>query len=154
VPWNFVKQTLQILVVDDEAIVRRSIKMLLEHDGHKVWHAGCGEAALVEVAQRKFDLVITDFSMPGMHGDQLVTRIRQLIPTQSIIMITAFVEEYKVFGEVSGRVDVLLLKPFAFQELRDAIEQVLIQAQPDQTTDVPPVIKPPSEPDFLPRSEE
>ena len=128
------------MVVDDEPIVRRSITMLLEHDGHQVWQADSGEAALVELAQRKFDLVITDFSMPGMQGDHLVTRISQLIPTQPVIMITAFVEEYKVFGETSGWVDALLLKPFAFQELRDAIEQVLIQMQSDQTN-LPPTIQ-------------
>ena len=126
--------------------------MLWEHDGHQVWQADSGEAALVKLAQRKFDLVITDFSMPGMHGDQLVARIRQLIPTQPVIMITAFVEEYKIFGEASGRVDALLLKPFAFQELRDAIEQVLIQVQPDQSN-LPPNLQPSPAPDIIPPSE-
>ena len=115
--------------------------MLLEHDGHEVCLADSGEAALEILAQRKFDLVITDFSMPGMHGDQLVVRIRQLIPNQPIIMASAFVEEYKIFGEASGQVDALLLKPFGMKELRAAIEQVLIQAPPEQTSDLPPMAK-------------
>ena len=119
------KKGVQILVVDDEAIVRQSIKMLLEHDGHGVWAVDSGEAALAELTQRKFDLVITDYSMPGMQGDELVARIRQLIPDQPIIMATAFVQEYKTFGEASGYADALLLKPFSFDELRGAIEQVL-----------------------------
>ena len=113
--------------------------MLLEHDGHEVCLADSGEAALEILAQRKFELVITDFSMPGMHGDQLVVRIRQLIPNQPIIMASAFVEEYKIFGEASGQVDALLLKPFGMKELRAAIEQVLIQAPPEQTSDLPPM---------------
>ena len=113
--------------------------MLLEHDGHEVCLADSGEAALEILAQRKFDLVITDFSMPGMHGDQLVVRIRQLIPNQPIIMASAFVEKYKIFGEASGQVDALLLKPFGMKELRAAIEQVLIQAPPEQTSDLPPM---------------
>jgi len=115
------------------------MKMLLEHDGHEVCLADSGEAALEILAQRKFELVITDFSMPGMHGDQLVVRIRQLIPNQPIIMASAFVEEYKIFGEASGQVDALLLKPFGMKELRAAIEQVLIQAPPEQTSDLPPM---------------
>jgi DNA-binding response OmpR family regulator len=136
-----VRKRIQILVVDDEEMVRRSMKMLLEHDGHEVCLADSGEAALEILAQRKFELVITDFSMPGMHGDQLVVRIRQLIPNQPIIMASAFVEEYKIFGEASGQVDALLLKPFGMKELRAAIEQVLIQAPPEQTSDLPPMAK-------------
>ena len=148
------KKGVQILVVDDEAIVRQSIKMRLEHDGDHVWAVDSGEAALAELAHRKFDLVITDFSMVGMQGDDLVTRIRQLIPNQPIIMATAFVEEYKVFGDVSARVDALLLKPFLFIELRDAIDQVLEEhnAQDESVMpldiDAPPAknVVPPPEP--------
>jgi len=138
------------LAVDDEPSVRRSIKMLLEHDGHQVTAADSGEAALAELAQRKFDLVITDFSMPGMQGDQLVARIRQLMPNQPIIMATGFVEDYKVFGQASGRVDALLLKPFSFKELREAIEKALPHEHPDLTSDMPIIIKPSSIPDFIP----
>jgi CheY-like chemotaxis protein len=120
-----VNQGIQILVVDDEPMFRQSMKMLLEHDGHKVFAVDSGEAALEKLAKRKFDLIITDFSMPGMHGDQLVCRIRKIKATQPIILVTAFVEEYRVFGEASGRVDALLLKPFSVKELHEAIEQAL-----------------------------
>ncbi len=120
-----VKSRVQILVVDDEPTVRRGIKMLLEHDGHEVFAVDNGDAALAQLAQRKLDLVITDYSMPGMQGDQLVARIREIHPHQLIIMATAFVEEYKIEGQASGRVDALLLKPFSLKELREAIEQVL-----------------------------
>lgn len=123
--------------------------MLLEHDSHQVWLADSGEAALECLAQRKFDLIMTDFSMPGMHGDQLVARIRQLSPAQPIIMATAFAEEYKVFGQPAGRVDALLLKPFTLMELREAIERVLTEQQPDQTMTLPPDVKPMPSPDFI-----
>jgi len=117
--------------------VRQSIKMLLEYDGHAVCTVDCGEAALEQFAERKFDLVITDFSMPGMHGDQLVARIRQLSPTQPIIMATAFVEDYEIFGEASGRIDALLFKPFSLKELRGAVGQALNQEQRDKTGGLP-----------------
>ena len=148
-----VKQGVQILLVDDEPTVRRSMKMLLEHDGHKVFAVESGEAALAHLAQRKFDLVITDFSMPGMPGDQLVARIRERQPDQPIIMAAAFVPEYKVFGQASEKVDALLVKPFSFSELREAIEQVLAQALPDQTTHqtnaLPPGLNPSTMPGFV-----
>jgi len=129
-----VKQGVQILVVDDEPLVRQSMQLLLEHDGHEVFAVDSGEAALEQLAQRQFDLVITDFSMPGMHGDQLVARIREGRPDQLIIMATAFAPEYQVFGQATGYVDALLHKPFSFRELREAIEQVLPRERPDQTS--------------------
>jgi CheY-like chemotaxis protein len=116
---------LEILVVDDEALVGESIKLLLGFEGHKVCHVESGEAALAELAQRKFDLVITDFLMPGMQGDELVASIRQLAPAQPIIMVTAFLQEFKVFGQSSGQPDAVLLKPFSLTELCDAIDRVL-----------------------------
>jgi len=141
-----VQPALRILVVDDEASVRGSMKMLLARDGHEVCAVDSGEAALEQIAQaagRKFDLVITDFSMPGMHGDELVTRIREFAPDQPITMCTAFVEDYKVFGEASGQVDALLLKPFSFQELRESIEQVLDDGNPDDKGVMPLEVDPP-----------
>jgi CheY-like chemotaxis protein len=134
-----VKKGVQILVVDDEAIIRQSIRMLLEHDGHQVWMVESGDEALKLLAQRTFDLIITDFPMPGMHGDQLVAHIRQLAPTQPIIMATAYVEEYRIFGQASARVDALLLKPFSLNELRDAIERVLPQVEAEETSVLPPI---------------
>jgi CheY-like chemotaxis protein len=148
-----VQQGVHILVVDDEAAMRQCIKLLLEHDGHEVTSADSGEAALAQLAQRKFDLVITDFSMPGMHGDQLVARIRQLMPNQPIIMATGFVEEYKVFGQASGGVDALLLKPFSLKELREAIEQVLHDGRTDDKSVIPLEIDPPPPQDFIPPPE-
>jgi len=139
-------------VVDDEPLVRQSLKMLLEHDGHEVCAVDSGEAALeqfAQLAQRKFDLVITDFSMPGMHGDELITRIREINPAQPIVMVTAFVEEYKVFGKASGNVDALLLKHFSFTELRETIEQVLTLEQPEQPSDLLPSASAMSTPDFI-----
>src|ERR1035441_8155660 len=120
-----VKQGVQILLVDDEHTIRRAVRLLLEQAGHKVWEAEGGEAALQLLAVRKFDVVITDFFMPGMNGDQLVSRIRQLLPAQPLIMATAFPEVCQDFGRPTGRVEALLRKPFTLKELYDAIKQVL-----------------------------
>jgi len=138
------KRRLEILAVDDEPTVLRSIKMLLEHDGHMVQAVGCGKAALLLMEHIRFDLVITDFSMPDMQGDVLVARIRQLYPNQPIIMATAFAEEFEVFGQPGGNVDALLLKPFTMIELREAIDRVLPPIEPDETSGLPLVIKPPT----------
>ena len=115
----------QILVVDDEPSVCRAIKMLLEFDGHEVQTADSGEAALGIFAPGRFDLVITDYSMKEMKGDQLAALIKQRHPAQPIIMATAFAHELKAAGTLNGDVDFILNKPFSQADLREAIARVL-----------------------------
>jgi two-component system response regulator AtoC len=116
----------QILVVDDEPSVCRSIKMLLEHDGHKVQTANSGEAALAMFEQDKFDLVMTDYIMEKMKGVQLACLIKQRQPDQPIIMVTAFANELDLHGKPSEVVDFIISKPFSQKALRDAIVQVML----------------------------
>jgi CheY-like chemotaxis protein len=148
-----VKKALQILVADDDAMTRQSIQLLLEYDGHEVFPVDSSEAALAQLAERIFDLVITDFLMPGIQGDELVGHIRKLIPTQPILMVTAFLNEYEKYGQASGGIDALLLKPFSRQQLQDAIEQVMSHGKQDQTSDVQPIEESSRKRDSLPPPE-
>jgi CheY-like chemotaxis protein len=115
---------LSVLIVDDEPAVCRSIKMLLQHEGHDVQMADSGETGLALFEQGAFDLVITDYFMGGMNGNELAARVKQLRPGQPVIMATA-----SVYGRNSAEwpenVDFLLNKPFTLQEMRDAIARVM-----------------------------
>jgi CheY-like chemotaxis protein len=145
-----VKRGISILIVDDEALVREAMQRLLEHDGYEVEAFNNAASALAQLKTRKFDLVITDFSMPGMAGDEFVAQVRVLNPSQRIIMATAFVEEYRVFGQPTGSVDAVLLKPFAFKELIEAVELVLAHEEHDPATVMPPIVERSRSQDFLP----
>ena len=114
----------QILVVDDEQGIRLSFKLLLEREGYGVSVVESGAVALAWFAERKFDLVITDLSMPGMRGDELITRIRQLSPKQPIVMASGFVDE-SIVGQASNQVDAFLPKPFSLEALRQAVDQAV-----------------------------
>lgn len=118
-------QTYHILVVDDESDVRRAIKMLLEHDGHEVQTVDSGEAALALIEHNTFDLIMTDYSMVGMKGNQLAATIKHGRPDQPIIMATAFAADFQPSGKPSGGVDYVLSKPFTVTELREAIAMVM-----------------------------
>jgi two-component system cell cycle response regulator CpdR len=146
-----------ILVVDDEPSVRRAIQMLLGHDGHEVRTVDSGETALALLEQDLFDLVITDYSMEGMKGDQLAAIIKQRWPGQPVILATAFAADFPHSSTPSGGVDYVLSKPFSVVELREAIAWVMSQkaapsATPDEsaslanTPEVPPPDFPPPEP--------
>jgi len=112
----------RILLVDDEPSVRGALRMLLEIDGHIVTEANKGAEALDFFTKRQFDLVTTDFEMPVMNGNELAVRIKELAPTQPILMITTYGKE---LGDFVSPVDGILNKPFTRDSLRGAIARLL-----------------------------
>ena len=119
------KAAYEILVVDDEPTVCKAIQMMLKYYGHEVQVAYDGDAALALFEAAQFDLVITDYLMPEMRGDELVTRMKKCRPAQRIIMVTAFAEDFLSQGKPTGGVNLVLNKPFSLEELRVAIMKVM-----------------------------
>ena len=115
----------KILVVDDEPFVCDAVKMMLTFDGHEVQTANSGKDALAILQNSQFDLVITDFAMPAMKGDELACAIKARTPSQPVIMITAYAEMLQASGNPLSGVDRLISKPFLLDDLREAISQVL-----------------------------
>ena len=112
----------RILLVDDEPMIVETVKMLLESDGHRVETANNAEQALSVFAPDKFDLVISDYMMPGMKGDVLAAKIRATAPDQGIVFLTAH------GGMLEGTLSIpnakVVTKPFTLATLREAIAQV------------------------------
>ena len=118
-------QVRHILVVDDEPAVCDAIKMMLQFDGHAVQTANGSKAALAILEQGKFDLITVDYAMQGMQGDELAAVIKQRVPHQPIIMITAYAEMLKSSGNPLPGVDFIISKPFMLEDLREAMARVL-----------------------------
>jgi two-component system response regulator PilR (NtrC family) len=114
----------RVLVVDDEPSVRKAYQMMLKHLGHPTATAEDGANALALLAAGQFDLIITDYLMPGMKGDELIAEIKRRQPGQRILMVTAFGEYVLASGKTIGA-DCILNKPFRIEEIRAAIEQVM-----------------------------
>lgn len=111
----------RILLADDVPEVRQAIKLMLGVDHHEVAEASNGQEALELFQQNQFDLVITDYVMPVMKGDELAQRIKHLEPSQPVLMITGSLHD------TDGReqsVDAILNKPIGFQDLRQAVKQL------------------------------
>ncbi len=79
----------RILVVDDEEGVRSFLAEALEDAGYSVVEAGDGDAAAERLRREAFDLLITDFRMPGLHGLELVRIARAEWPEMRLIVLTA-----------------------------------------------------------------
>jgi len=116
------------MVVDDDPMVGNAIKMMLEVDGHQVQLAGSGREALERFAKDKFDVIFTDFAMPGMNGHEFATAIKARAPGQPIIMITAYADLF-LSNQTMPNLDYLLSKPCLLSQLREAVEHVLSKAR-------------------------
>lgn len=107
--------------MDDQPMVCDALKMMLDLDGHEVKAVFSGEDALATLQQEQFDLVITDFEMPTMKGDELAASIKARSPKQPVVMITAYAEMFQASPNTVAGVDFILNKPFRLENLRDAV---------------------------------
>jgi two-component system response regulator MprA len=112
----------RILVVEDDPSARESLKLLLCIDRHVVTEARDGVEGLAMLSQGHFDLVILDYALPGVRGNEVAANIRRLAPSLPILMVTAYLEK---LTEADKPVDAVLGKPFAVTELRELIAGLL-----------------------------
>ena len=112
----------RILVVEDEKVAALSIRTILAADGHVVEIAEDAEQALVFMLSSQYDLVLTDFQLPGRDGLELAALIKQRFPDMPIILVTAYAEKIGgTMGKVSN-VDLVVSKPFSVVELQRALQ--------------------------------
>jgi CheY-like chemotaxis protein len=113
----------KILVVDDEPYVCDAVRMMLAFDGHQVETAASGKEALAIFSPGKYDLVVTDYAMPGMKGDEFAAAIKSRAPNQPVVLITAYAEMLKSSNNPLPGVDFIVSKPFLLENLREAVEK-------------------------------
>ena len=81
---------LQVLVIDDDAVVGRSFDRVLSEKGYDVSTALSGEEAMETIENSKFDVVFTDIKMPGMDGLEVTERIKARCPWTPVVVITGY----------------------------------------------------------------
>lgn len=109
---------MKILMVDDEPLVCESMRMMLEIDGHEMDAAYSGSEALDKLDARQFDLVFTDFFMPGMKGDQLAREVRGRNEQTPVIMVTGFPP-----NPPPREVAKVVFKPFDLRSIRGILSE-------------------------------
>jgi DNA-binding NtrC family response regulator len=124
---------MHIMVVDDEEAICVALSAWLTKEGYNVETAASGPAALARMEEKRSDLYLVDFKMPGMDGLQLLAEIKMRQPDATVIMITAHGSiQSAVEAMKRGAVD-YLCKPFDPEELSLLMERVAAAKTLQQT---------------------
>ncbi|MBZ5670425.1 MAG: sigma-54 dependent transcriptional regulator [Acidobacteriia bacterium] len=107
-----------LLIVEDEAKMRRLLELNLAEEGYTVHTAADAEAGLNTLRQEKIDLVVTDLKLPGMNGLEFLQAVRRTNATTPVVVMTAFgTVETAVEAMKAGASD-YVLKPFSLEEMK------------------------------------
>src|SRR5436309_5534257 len=116
-----------ILVVDDEAEIRKLVGAMVSQAGYTILTADSGEHALVLYKNNKgpIDLLITDVIAPGMSGPMLADKLTELQPDLKVLYISGYDNTHVVQKYVVEKGHELLTKPFTADEMQAKIRQML-----------------------------
>jgi DNA-binding NtrC family response regulator len=106
-----------ILVIDDEAGIRETLETLLELEGYQVEVAVDGEAGLLRIEQRAYDLVLLDLALPGKNGIEILSLIRARAPELPVIMLTAYGTVENVVDAIHAGAQNFVQKPWDNEKL-------------------------------------
>jgi PAS domain S-box-containing protein len=125
-PLNAMPPHLRILVVDDDPLLLKSLRDILDGDGHQVRAVNHGQVAIeafraAQVHDAPFDVVITDLGMPDIDGRAVAAKIKELSATTSVIMLTGWGQRLIAENDVPPHVDCVLSKPPKLTDLRQAL---------------------------------
>jgi signal transduction histidine kinase/CheY-like chemotaxis protein len=126
---------LRILVIDDDELLRQSMRTILEREGHSVSLAQGGRAG-IEVfsvaaqSAERFHVVITDLGMPHVDGRAVATAVKSISPGTPVILLTGWGEHLRDGNDVPPDVDRMLNKPANLSQLRAALAEIMPLTSP------------------------
>jgi DNA-binding response OmpR family regulator len=137
----------QILVVEDDAAIRRGVVDALSFHGYKTLEAATGDIGLDKAVSVSYDLLLLDIVLPGKSGLEILKEVRATRPTQPVIILTSRAEEDDRVEGLRLGADDYVVKPFSIKELLARVEAVL-RRSPERPTDVAEIELPQGVADF------
>ena len=114
-----------VLVIEDDAPIRRGIVDALKFAGYSVFEAADGKHGLTTAIAADVDMVLLDIVMPGLDGFEVLAELRKVKPAVPVIMLTARGTENDRVRGLKGGADDYVVKPFSARELLARVEAVL-----------------------------
>lgn len=118
------RSDINVLIVDDEEVMRNLLKGILEREGYSAEVAADVEEAERILADGSFQIVISDISMPGRDGYSLLKHVKEEYPTIGVILVTGRGDVYSVKDAMILGADEYLTKPFKGFEIAVIVEKV------------------------------
>jgi CheY-like chemotaxis protein len=115
----------RVLVVDDDAAVRRSIRKVLEGAGYEVATAADGQDAVIQFAPEHIDLVLLDLNLPVRSGWDVFERLTTQYPFVPIIIVTGLPDQYQT--ALAAGVGALMEKPIDVATLFRTMGELLVE---------------------------
>lgn len=119
-------EKIKVLVVDDNEEFSQNVKDILELKGYEVQRAIDGFKALDIVKQEVIDLVLMDIKMPVMNGVETFKKMKEIVPSTPVIMVTAFAVEELIRKSLRYGAFTCLRKPLDFNRLFSTLEQATV----------------------------
>lgn len=113
-----------ILIVDDDAMIRDTLKELLS-EYYACQTADTADEAFARLAEKPYDLVLTDISMPEISGLELLGRVLQLYPKTPVIVVSGITDQEHVQGLIKLGAFDFLLKPFRLEVVEKSVRRAL-----------------------------
>lgn len=113
-----------VLVVDDNKFVREAVSDIVSLLGFKVARASNGREALALFSRRQYELILTDYYMPGMDGLELASRIKTKSPSTPIVLVTGSRRECVEKPAENIPFDHIVFKPFSLEEIVDTVKSL------------------------------
>ena len=121
-----------ILIIDDEASLRRTMARILQRAGYEVTTASNGEEGLALVSEQSFDLVYSDIRMPDMSGLDLLKTVHEKFPNLPVILFTAQPDLNSAVEAVRSGATDYLMKPLKPQAVLDRTEAILEKSRKER----------------------
>ena len=125
--FNRIKN-MKILLVDDDEWIRDSLSLFFEAEGCNLLTFETAEEAIETIKQQAYDIVISDYKLPGMDGLEFLRRVKEKQPNAFEILITAYAnreicEEAKMVG-----VQDIIPKPFTSEDVETSLARVIVNS--------------------------
>ena len=113
-----------ILVVDDDDVIRETLFELLSTE-YSCQTVDTAEEALTKLQTQRFDVVLTDISMPGLSGMELLTRVVELYPGTPVIIISGLSDQDQAQSLIGRGAFDYLLKPFRLEVVEESVKRAV-----------------------------
>ncbi len=127
-----IRSDFRVLVVDDEQFLRQILARIVRRDGYQVEEAANGKEALEKMAEKHYDLVITDVKMPEIDGMELLSKVKEQYPRTQVVVISSHSGEINSSEVVAAGASHFISKPFNNIEITRTLDKLIARKKWDR----------------------